>query len=437
MNSKLIKSLSAGLIAALAVPVGACASPLTNKSPARAISNAKAAYEFTNVSGGVDGSGGGSVIACTVGGKKQFKLLDYYEAEQRQIAIDLGPKNLSVEQKLEFVLNRYAQIHPQRANEFKQMVAAYEENVSMRTGVTFGKTPDVVDEIIPTGCDRVQVVIQINPELPGDKRFITNASVWNQLDNDTKAGLILHEISYYHQGMKSARKLRYFNGLLSSSQLTQLTAQEYAELLTSTSMPWSLAPNAKTECFGDASFSNDGSLAGMRECKTIGSITNEWISRNVDFLNADKYDSGRDTYFNWRQEPITVLSFRDLYGLSTLQYEMGIYVLANSKNEIQLDEMTFRLPESTLWGNKRRSVMVADKDTAKEQMLFSFPDNDEGVLVTTKKESRLFKCADHSYYSKLFIERILRDKIVMVHTCEEKNKKGDNVEVTRRIEVKR
>ncbi|HWU42387.1 MAG TPA: hypothetical protein VN132_03080 [Bdellovibrio sp.] len=190
-------------------------------------------FEFQKT-GGVDGSGGGSVLSCVSSqGEKYYQLVDYYEASlpNRNIPLDLGPKSLSVEEKIELVLGRLAKVDPVRASNYADAINAFYDNIDSRTGQTFGKTPDVIDEIVPNNCQRLQVIIQINPSLPGDKRFIVNDDVWKWLDNTTKAGLILHEIAYHDQGLKDARRLRYFNAWLASSKLTSLDWKTYGQIL--------------------------------------------------------------------------------------------------------------------------------------------------------------------------------------------------------------
>ncbi len=183
-------------------------------------------------SGGVDGSGGGSVLDCkTPTGKKYFQLMDYNEANRRNIETDLGPKSLSVAQKIEYVLNRLHKINPTRAERYAEFVNAFQQNSDRREKSNFGKTPDVNDEVIPKNCERVQVIIQINPELPGDKRFIINADIYDQLDSETQAGLILHEVVYYEQKMQSARRVRYFNAWLASPAMEKINLKDYVGLV--------------------------------------------------------------------------------------------------------------------------------------------------------------------------------------------------------------
>lgn len=227
-------------------------------------------YQYQR-SGGIDGSGGGSVLDCkTPSGKQYYELMDYNDGRRRKLPIDLGPKNLSVSERIEFVLNRLHKINPTRAENYADMVNAFNDNLDLRDKSKFGKTPDVTDEVIPENCERVQVIIQINPELPGDKRFIVNKDIYDKLDRDseTKAGLILHEVAYYEQGMQNARRLRYFNAWLASSSLQNMTLAEYAKLVETALLDkfdigHGVVCKARSH---DLKFNTDGSLLTAASC---------------------------------------------------------------------------------------------------------------------------------------------------------------------------
>ncbi|MNK83311.1 hypothetical protein D3C87_1031170 [compost metagenome] len=105
--------------------------------------------------------------------------------------------------------------------------------------------PDARLEVLPgeegwasmePGCERQQAVVQFkNPNINGFRYFV-DANIWNKLDEQNKAALALHEF-IYREGLSDANDftnslgVRYFNSVLHSSLMKDLSLQKYIETL--------------------------------------------------------------------------------------------------------------------------------------------------------------------------------------------------------------
>lgn len=178
---------------------------------------------------------GGNVIRCQSNNQVSFELLDYYEGRQLwQMPPDMGSPELSVEEKAEIALQRLKNVEPIRIRNYQAKVKNFYADAAMVAGGELTKIDDTSHLILPAGCALYQMVIQREPELPGEKRYTINKDVWDQLNNDTKAGLILHEIIYgdaIRAGQTNSRTARHFNAYLASTLSEAATIKSHQQLL--------------------------------------------------------------------------------------------------------------------------------------------------------------------------------------------------------------
>jgi hypothetical protein len=97
------------------------------------------------------------------------------------------------------------------------------------------ETPDS-DHIVapPSGCEIGQIAIQIKPTFPGDRLFTIDRMLWDYLDEDHKAGLVLHEVIYNEgitRGHRNSVAVRYLNAIASSDTVSELSGDEYKRIL--------------------------------------------------------------------------------------------------------------------------------------------------------------------------------------------------------------
>src|SRR5450432_3077511 len=83
---------------------------------------------------------------------------------------------------------------------------------------------------VPPGCRIEQLAIQLKDDDGDGKRYLIDEDYWKGLDNDHRAGLILHEITYREAislGAKDSIKTRYYTALISSLKPEEMSVDEY------------------------------------------------------------------------------------------------------------------------------------------------------------------------------------------------------------------
>lgn len=180
---------------------------------------------------GTEGGNGGDAIIC---GSKVI-LFDHYEGKTKyKFSFDMGAPTLSVEQKMEIILARLQKINPNRAFLYRTWYKNFYADTDFLSGTKLVDVPDTGAAGYPVGCTLEQAAVQAEPLLPGHKRYAISKDLWDQMDNDTKAGLILHELilrEMIQLGHENSVTARYFNAWLSSTEFEKETLQSYLEKL--------------------------------------------------------------------------------------------------------------------------------------------------------------------------------------------------------------
>lgn len=172
------------------------------------------------------GNGGYSVV-CPNGAE----LLDYYEGRViRNFKLNLGPPELPVPDKIKILLDRLAARSPQRAARYRLQYNDFLKEARFLSNIDLGEIGDADPIVVPAGCKPVPTINQRTPDFPGDPRYIVKLEIWNLLNNDSKAGLILHELIYRELQQETSINTRYFNSLLASEQFETLDAKTYLEI---------------------------------------------------------------------------------------------------------------------------------------------------------------------------------------------------------------
>ncbi len=171
---------------------------------------------------------GGLVVVCP--GKK-IELLDYFEGKiiNPNYKQDLGKSSLNYSQKMEYVLSRFAQYDPTRAEAYSEQgnKLTNPENSSFLKNISIRYTEDAIisnDKVKKAlqDCELRTVVMQKSKRLPGEKPFLIDQDMWNALDSENKAGLVLHEVIYHEAlalGQKTSDSARDLNFLISTTEL--------------------------------------------------------------------------------------------------------------------------------------------------------------------------------------------------------------------------
>lgn len=78
---------------------------------------------------------------------------------------------------------------------------------------------------LPVGCKIVQAATQIQTPFPGEVKFTFQKDLWDSLEADVQASLILHEVIYEHMisvGETASRSTRYLNAALHSGHINSV-----------------------------------------------------------------------------------------------------------------------------------------------------------------------------------------------------------------------
>ncbi len=190
---------------------------------------------------------GGDVVVCRddKGTITSIELLDFYEArEYRHILKDLGDATWSVEQKIQYVMNRLSRLDPERADRYSKECSSFLDDSVFLPGK---ELPDLNDSHhlgFPKGCKVEQIVIATEQRFPEEefwfpqgKKYVINPDLWSNplFGTDDKAALILHEVIYaearnqFHH--TNSIQVRYFNSYVTSNVIESFTLPQYIEIL--------------------------------------------------------------------------------------------------------------------------------------------------------------------------------------------------------------
>lgn len=192
-----------------------------------------------NAAAGDRGGNGGDGILCG----DQVVMLDYIEMEKRNFQLEL-PGN-TIRKKVGTVIERVIKVDPYRATELSKYSAELLSDIEKResndrdlkfidfTSDVLSDVPDSLEISLPRGCTKHQLVTQQNPVFPEDKRYTIAEDLFDKMDIDQKALMVLHESWYrifLNEGAKDSRFARYINGVFASKK-HQMNVLEYFELL--------------------------------------------------------------------------------------------------------------------------------------------------------------------------------------------------------------
>jgi hypothetical protein len=182
---------------------------------------------------------GGDVVVCRnqLGEILSVELLDVMESRLflDRFPLELGNSSWTATEKARFALNRLMPLDPERATRYLQQLVDFFDSVMFLEKVSLVDVPDSHHLAIPKNCDLEQVAIQIsNIMLPEPARIIINKDLWDLLDADNQAALILHEIIYQEAfllGHTTSFRVRYFNNFICSNKPNELDLSRYVRTI--------------------------------------------------------------------------------------------------------------------------------------------------------------------------------------------------------------
>lgn len=180
---------------------------------------------------------GGKVLVCENQNDFDVELLDLFEAREISewnFTLNLDEKRLNYMDKVKLVLERVKKFDPYRSARYEIARSQFEANAKFLHNADLPNTVDVGLTSIPDSCQLIQIAIQLKPELPGQKLYTIDGDLWEKLDENNKAALVLHEIIYGEASERmhiDSTKVRYFNALLTSNELLNYTQNQFDDFL--------------------------------------------------------------------------------------------------------------------------------------------------------------------------------------------------------------
>ena len=185
---------------------------------------------------------GGDAIVCRSpdNGIRTAELLDIYEArELRRIPMNLVSFEMNA--KIEEALLRLARFSPLRAARYREQIRTFFAEALFVKDVELYDIPDSDDLFFPLGCKPEQLVIQIKPYFPEDPRYVVNQNIWDALDANSRATMLLHEVIYreaIENGHENSRATRYYNSMLFSGRVENFSLENYVGLMQLLRLPF-------------------------------------------------------------------------------------------------------------------------------------------------------------------------------------------------------
>jgi hypothetical protein len=186
---------------------------------------------------------GGNVVVCKDAAARvtSIELLDYYEGKVlRGITPETGAPALDYHQKIDYVLDRFAEVAPHRAARYRDQARSFESEALFLAGAQLVPVPDSQHSFVPDGCEVDQAAIQKTPEFPEDKRYTVNQDLWSQLPAEGKAGLVLHEVIYreaIEHNQDDSVKARYFNSYVAAGKLNSYSPLQLVDFYQTIEFP--------------------------------------------------------------------------------------------------------------------------------------------------------------------------------------------------------
>lgn len=185
--------------------------------------------------GGGEKGNGGDAVVCRNTDKAILtaESLDRYEArELREIEPSFPAGITDVNGYVTAITQRLQPYSPLRREEYQANAVAFEMEAKFSRGKTFEDIPDSEHMFYPVGCGVEQVIVQITPVFPEDKRYNVNLDIWERLSAMDQAILIAHEVMLREMKQNppreiQTRELRYFNSLLFSGKISSYSLEEF------------------------------------------------------------------------------------------------------------------------------------------------------------------------------------------------------------------
>lgn len=188
--------------------------------------------------GGHTVGNGGVLLKCLEDDRVYYKSYDLAELSILTSEKPLYSDKKNYLEKSYDIIGRLTKINPNRKALYESYVHSFlKEAHFLPRGVRLDRTEDIAFGLFPKNCEIVQAIVQKDLDLvvPG-KRFIIDVDIWDALDENTKAALVVHEVIYREalepqNGHTHSIYTRKLNQLLHSTHFSELTLEGYHNFL--------------------------------------------------------------------------------------------------------------------------------------------------------------------------------------------------------------
>ncbi len=179
--------------------------------------------------GGNELGNGGDIVYCPRSAEKAI-LLDVYESRFSNRKLMFENDGLSYEGKLLKIFDRWQRVSPLRMNRYREWLEKFTQEAAFIPNVELPNIPDEGLAAVPRGCEIRQIIVQLPEEDIGTsyKRYTVSKDLWDLLNENNKAALVLHELIYREAitaKHPNSMRVRYLNTILFSDS----TIEEYFE----------------------------------------------------------------------------------------------------------------------------------------------------------------------------------------------------------------
>ena len=177
---------------------------------------------------------GGMGVVCEK--PKTATLLDFYEG-------DFFPDEKGVPKTLlNAKLEALKKLDLKSAEYFIKRVGTIESEFELRKGVRLSATEDSAHLFLPRpkDCKLRQLVIRRENPTSGEKRFLIDQDLWDQLSISNRTGLIAHEVIYeyfFELGEHDSRHARQYNLKLFRGDFSKMSPNEYWKWIQELKLP--------------------------------------------------------------------------------------------------------------------------------------------------------------------------------------------------------
>lgn len=177
---------------------------------------------------------GGDIIQCPT----KSQVLDLYESSEPLVKITESDEYLFAEKILVGLKLHAPDLEKQYQNRLKSM----RDEIELKSEIKLINIKDSKNLFKPKDkkCKLLQIVVRKNLKSTHGKRFVIDQELWNALDAQNKAALLIHEIVYEHffkLGMNDSVAAREFNRFMFEERFTKITKKEFWAFIASLKVP--------------------------------------------------------------------------------------------------------------------------------------------------------------------------------------------------------